>query len=210
MPYLILARHGQSQFNAKSLWTGIWDVPLTKKGRRDASLMARVIKDIKPAVAYTSLLSRARDTLEIILEDNHWTRVRVRASAALNERDYGDLTGMNKWSVEEQFGEEQFDKWRRGWDEPVPDGETLKHVFRRAAPYYEEHILPDIKHGQNVLVVAHGNSLRALTKFIEELSNQQVEDLDLPFGLVAVYEFDAHAKIIHKETRLVAEKPPTA
>src|SRR3712207_4590735 len=127
MPHLILTRHGQSQFNAKSLWTGNWDVPLTAQGRHEAQLMAAAIKDIKPAVAFASALSRATETLSIILAHNHW-KPKVYADAALNERDYGDLTGMNKWVVEERYGEAQFNKWRRGWNEPVPGGETLKQV----------------------------------------------------------------------------------
>lgn len=201
MSHLILARHGESQFNAKSLWTGIWDVPLTKKGRHDAQVMARALVDLKPASAYTSVLSRARQTLEIILTDNKWTRVPIHATADLNERDYGDLTGMNKWAVEEQYGEEQFNKWRRGWDEPVPEGETLKQVFRRVAPYFEQHITTNLKHGETVLVVAHGNTLRALIKYIEELSSQQVEALEMPFGMILIYEYDAHGKMIGKSTR---------
>jgi len=210
MSHLVLARHGESAFNAKSLWTGTWDVPLTEKGRKDAALMAKTIKDIKPAVAYTSLLSRARDTLEIILDTNKWARVPIYASAALNERDYGDLTGMNKWAVEEQYGEEQFNKWRRGWNEPVPNGETLKQVFRRVAPYYDTHIQRDLKHGKNVLVVAHGNTLRALMKYIEELSDKQVESLEMPFGTIAVYEYNAHGKLTGKSQLEIKSTAPPA
>lgn len=203
MSHLILARHGQSQFNAKSLWTGSWDVPLTKKGRHDASLMAKALVDLKPSVAYTSMLSRARDTLEIILDANKWTRIPVRASADLNERDYGDLTGMNKWAVEEQHGAVQFNKWRRGWDEPVPEGETLKQVFRRVAPYFDQYILPDLTRGKTVLLIAHGNTLRALVKYIEELSNQQVEACEIPVGTMLIYEYDAHGKMVGKSTKQI-------
>ncbi len=203
MPYLTLARHGESQFNAKSLWTGIWDVPLTKKGRHDAVLMAHVLKDTKPDVAYTSALSRAKDTLDIILATNHWTHVPVTSNPALNERDYGDLTGMNKWAVEEQYGEKQFQKWRRGWDEPVPEGETLKMVYRRAIPYFDTHILADLKHGKDVIITAHGNTLRAIIKHLDELDNQQVQQLEMPFGVVIVYTLDKHGTVLAKEVRKV-------
>ncbi len=209
MSYLILARHGESQFNAKSLWTGIWDVPLTKKGRHEASLMARAIADVKPARAYTSALSRATETLSIILGDNHW-KPAVAADAALNERDYGDLTGMNKWTVEEQYGKEQFSKWRRGWNEPVPDGETLQDVYHRAVPYFQKRVLPNLKHGKNVLLVAHGNTLRALIKHLDGLSDEQVQSLEMPFGEVIVYEMDRQGRVKGKDVRKIPIIPAPA
>ena len=207
---LILARHGESQFNAKSLWTGIWDVPLTNQGRDDAALMAHVIREFKPAVAYSSALSRARETLEIILQENKWSHVPIRSAAAFNERDYGELTGMNKWAVEEKFGETQFNKWRRGWDEPVPEGETLKVVYRRAVPYFEKHIEPLLKSGKNVLLVAHGNSLRTIIKHLDELTDKQVESLDMPFGEVLIYTFDSHGKVTDKVIRKIPIKQTPA
>jgi 2,3-bisphosphoglycerate-dependent phosphoglycerate mutase len=210
MSYLVLARHGESQFNAKSLWTGIWDVPLTKKGRHEAALMATAMKDVKPDVAYTSALSRAKDTLNIILEHNHWTHVPVHSDPALNERDYGDLTGMNKWAVESQYGEAQFNKWRRGWDEPVPEGETLKMVFRRAIPYFEKTALANLKHGHNVLIAAHGNTLRALIKYLDDLSNQQIQNLEMPFGQILVYSIDKHGKVVGKVVRKIDTTAPPA
>jgi 2,3-bisphosphoglycerate-dependent phosphoglycerate mutase len=209
MAHLILARHGESQFNAKSLWTGIWDVPLTQRGRQEAVMMAEAIQDTKPDVAYTSLLSRARDTLQIILSHNHWEHVPIHADAALNERDYGELTGMNKWAVEERFGESKFQHWRRGWDAPVPDGETLKMVYRRAVPYFEDHPLDDLKHGRDVIIVAHGNSLRTLIKHLENLDAHQIENLEMPFGVVLLYTFDKHGEVIAKEVRrLDIQRPP--
>ncbi|MDF2460766.1 MAG: 2,3-bisphosphoglycerate-dependent phosphoglycerate mutase (phosphoglyceromutase) (pgam) [Candidatus Saccharibacteria bacterium] len=209
MAHLILTRHGESQFNAKSLWTGTWDVPLTHKGRGEAKQMAALIKDTPPKVAFTSLLSRAKDTLAIILDTNHWTHVPVHSDAALNERDYGELTGMNKWAVEERFGEKQFQRWRRGWDDPVPDGETLKQVYRRAVPYYDANILPELKHDHNVLVTAHGNTLRALIKHLDELDSNQVQQLEMPFGEVLIYTFDKHGKVLAKERRkLDIDRPP--
>ncbi len=209
MATLILARHGESQFNAKSLWTGVWDVPLTSQGREEANLIAAAIADAKPDVAYTSNLSRARDTLQIILHDNRWSHVKVTADPALAERDYGDLTGMNKWVVEERYGKVQFTKWRRGWNEPVPEGETLRAVYQRVIPYFEEHILGDLKAGKTVLVVAHGNSLRCVMKYVEELSNQQVESLEMLFGEVVTYDCDSQGHFTHKQvTKLKIPYPP--
>lgn len=208
MGILLLARHGESQFNAKSLWTGTWDVPLTDRGREDAATMAHALAKYKPTVAYTSNLERAQQTLSIILETNHW-KLPTKSDPALNERDYGDLTGMNKWVVEEKYGRDQFNKWRRGWDEPVPRGETLKQVFRRVVPYYDSHILPDLKKGKTVLVVAHGNTLRALIKNLDELSDAQVTALEMPFGEILVYSVDKTGAVTHKDTlNLDISAPP--
>ena len=209
MSYLVLTRHGESQFNAKSLWTGTWDVPLTDKGRHEAEMVAHTIKAFKPDFAYTSNLSRATETLQIILKTNHW-KPKVAADAALGERDYGDLTGMNKWVVEEKYGEAQFNKWRRGWDEPVPGGETLKMVFKRVIPYYDEHMLPQLKQGHNVLVTAHGNSLRALQKGLDHLSNDQVKNLEMPFGEAIIYTINAQGEVSNKEIRKIHATPPPA
>ncbi|HSX01948.1 MAG TPA: 2,3-diphosphoglycerate-dependent phosphoglycerate mutase [Candidatus Saccharimonadia bacterium] len=209
MPQLILARHGESEFNAKSLWTGIWDVPLTAKGRRDAALMAAVIHDLPIDVAFTSGLSRAQDTLAIILRDNHWI-VPVHRSVALNERDYGQLTGLNKWEVEAKYGRPQFQRWRRGWNEPVPGGETLKDVSARAIPYYQEHIAPELQAGHNVLLVAHGNTLRALIKHLDLLSDEAVEQLEMPFGEIIVYDMSPDGRPTVKHVRQIASAAPPA
>jgi len=210
MATLILVRHGESQFNAKSLWTGIWDVPLTKRGRDEAGRLADAIAPIKPDVAYTSNLSRAKDTLDLILSKNKWAQVKVHSDAALNERDYGDLTGMNKWTVEERYGVAQFKKWRRGWNEPVPDGETLKDVYRRVVPYFEANALIDLKAGKNVLIAAHGNSLRALMKYLDSLSDHQVESLEMLFGEVVTYNCTTHGVFSNKKTNKLSIPPTSA
>jgi 2,3-bisphosphoglycerate-dependent phosphoglycerate mutase len=209
MARLILTRHGESQFNAKSLWTGNWDVPLTDKGRHDAAIMAEAIRDIEPAVAFTSNLSRATETLAIILRTNGW-RPTVHADAKLAERDYGDLTGMNKWAVEKDHGVEQFNKWRRGWDEPVPGGETLKDVYARVIPYYREHILPELVHGRDVIITAHGNSLRTLIKYLDHLSDTAVQNLEMPFGEVMVYTIGTQGEVTAKITRQINPATPPA
>jgi 2,3-bisphosphoglycerate-dependent phosphoglycerate mutase len=210
MAHLVLARHGESQFNAKSLWTGVWDVPLTTRGRHEAGLMAAAIKDTRPDVVFTSVLSRARDTLGLILSQNHWEHIPMHADPALNERDYGELTGMNKWAVEERFGETKFQRWRRGWDAPVPGGETLKMVYRRTIPFFDSHILPELRHGHDVMVVAHGNSLRTIIKHLEGLDSHQVEQLEMPFGVVLVYTFDKAGDVIAKEVRRLDIDRPRA
>jgi 2,3-bisphosphoglycerate-dependent phosphoglycerate mutase len=206
---LILARHGESEFNAKSLWTGQWDVPLTDKGRHEAELMGRLIADLPPAIAFASSLSRAQDTLDIILRENHW-RVPTHHNQALNERDYGELTGLNKWEVEDKYGQVQFQLWRRGWDEGIPGGETLKQVYQRAVPYYEQHILPELTAHRSVLLVAHGNTLRALIKYFDRLSDDEVQLLEMPFGEVIVYTCNEAGHPTSKEVRHIESMPPPA
>jgi 2,3-bisphosphoglycerate-dependent phosphoglycerate mutase len=206
---LILTRHGESEFNAKSLWTGIWDIPLTEKGRGQAVLMGEALADLKPDVAFASALIRAQDTLKIILHTNHLD-IPVHHSHLLNERDYGELTGLNKWEVEQQYGADQFTRWRRGWDEPVPGGETLKDVYARAIPYFEEHILPLLKSGQTVILTAHGNTLRALIKLLDGIDDAGVEHLEMPFGQLITYEFDASGKPSSKQVRQIETTPTPA
>lgn len=210
MSHLVLVRHGESEFNAKSLWTGIWDIPLTDKGRHEAALMADAMTELRPDVAFSSDLMRAQDTLKIILHVNKWSHAPVHHSKKLNERDYGELTGMNKWEVEQKYGEQQFQNWRRGWDEPVPGGETLKDVYERAVPYFNEHILPELKAGHNVLVAAHGNTLRALIKYLEGLSDEEVPHLEMPFGDILIYEFGRAGTILSKDHRQIHTTAPPA
>jgi 2,3-bisphosphoglycerate-dependent phosphoglycerate mutase len=209
MCQLVLSRHGESEFNAKSLWTGIWDIPLTDKGRAQAVQMGESMADLKPDVAFTSALIRAQDTLKLILRQNHWD-IPVHQSHLLNERDYGELTGLNKWEVETKYGKEQFTKWRRGWDEPVPGGETLKDVYSRSVPYFEEHIRPLLAAGQSALITAHGNTLRALIKYFDEINDHDVESLEMPFGQLIVYEFDADMSVVSKEIRQIDTTPTPA
>lgn len=204
---LILSRHGESQFDAKSLWTGQWDIPLTTKGRHEAVLMGKAIADTVPDVAYTSSLIRAQDTLQIILQTNGW-KIPVHQTRHLNERDYGELTGLNKWEVEEKYGEARFTRWRRGWNEPVPGGETLKDVYARATAYFDTDIRPSVEEGHTVLMTAHGNTLRALVKYLDDLSDLAVEDLGIPFGQLLIYEFDKNGQVVSKIIRQINITPP--
>ncbi len=183
MAYLVLVRHGESTWNAKGIWTGITDVDLTEKGREEAREAGKAIKDIKFQIAFTSLLKRAKQTFEEL-----GVNVPLIENAALDERDYGDFTGKNKWEIKKQLGDVEFLKLRRSWDYPVPNGESLKDVYNRVAPYYEEHILPELKKGNNVLVCAHGNSLRALVKFLDKISDDDIAKLELPFGKPLIYQ----------------------
>jgi 2,3-bisphosphoglycerate-dependent phosphoglycerate mutase len=203
MPYLILTRHGQSEYNAQGLWTGLTDIGLNAEGIAEAQRAGDALRDIRVDVAFTSTLVRAHQTLDAILQRIGQTQVRVIKDAALNERDYGDLTGKNKWTVRDEYGEEQFLLWRRSWDYPIPNGESLKDVYARVVPYYQEAILPELRAGHNVLIVAHGNSLRALIKYLEDISNEDIPSLELGTAEVYLYETDAQGAIRAKEIRAV-------
>src|SRR5581483_6860002 len=145
MAKLALLRHGQSEYNAKGLWTGLTDISLNEDGIAEAHRAADALRDVSFDVAFTSMLKRAQETLDIILADLQNTAIPIHRNAALNERDYGDLTGKNKWQVRDEYGEEQFLKWRRSWNYPVPGGETLEDVYARVVPYYESQILPELR-----------------------------------------------------------------
>lgn len=205
MAHLILVRHGKSEWNEKGLWTGFQDVSLAQAGMKEAQDAGAAIKDIHIDLAFTSALKRAQETLDEILKTTGQTDIPIIKDAALNERDYGEMTGKNKWEIKEQYGEEQFLKWRRGWNEPIPGGETLKDVYERVVPYYKENILPSLKDGKNVLIAAHGNSLRALVKYLENITEDGVTKLEIATGEVYVYEIDNQGTIIKKEIRAAHE-----
>ncbi len=205
MAYLILVRHGESQWNKEGKWTGLTDIPLTQKGFEEAREAAKAIKDIHIDIAYTTSLSRAKQTVDEIKSSLN-ALIPTYENSALNERDYGDLTGKNKWKIKEEFGDEQFLKWRRSWNHPIPGGETLKDVYQRVVSYYTSTILSQLKNGKNVLVVAHGNSLRALIKYLENISDEKIIDLEFGTGTVYIYDIDNDGKVINKETRIAKEK----
>jgi 2,3-bisphosphoglycerate-dependent phosphoglycerate mutase len=198
MAHLVLIRHGQSEWNALGKWTGWEDVPLTEQGKQEAREAAKALTGIELHKGYTSNLSRAQQTLaEITAHLNH-TDLETVAHEALNERHYGDYTGMNKWDAKEAMGEEAFVKLRRSWDHPVPNGETLKDVHARAVPYFEEHIMADLKAGKNVIIAAHGNTLRALVKHLELVSDDDVHRLEIGTGEVYVYTVNNDGSIADK------------
>lgn len=200
MAYLVLVRHGQSVWNAKNIFTGWEDVPLTEKGVEEARTAGELLDGINIDIAYVSDLTRAKQTLdgiEKILGGNTETIV----SPKIKERNYGDYTGKNKDEVKKELGDEGFKKLRRSFDFPVPNGETLKDVYARTVPYFEQEILPELKDGKNVLIVAHGNSLRALTKYLDNISDEEIENVEIPTGQVIVYKITEAGKISSKEIR---------
>lgn len=206
MAYLVLVRHGQSEWNLLGQWTGLTDVQLTDEGRQEAQKAATVLEDIDLHKAYASKLQRAKHTLDEIVKHVGKQEIDREEHEALNERDYGDLTGKNKWQVKEEHGEELFMKWRRSWDHPVPGGETLKDVSDRVLPFYEQHITEDLKSGKNVIVAAHGNSLRALIKHLDEIVDEDAHSVEVMTGEVIVYEISDDGKVLKKETRLTNPK----
>jgi 2,3-bisphosphoglycerate-dependent phosphoglycerate mutase len=200
MAYLILVRHGQSEWNLLGQWTGLTDVSLTDQGRTEARQAGKLLENIDIHRAYTSTLQRAKHTLDEIVDQLGLEQLERSEHGEINERDYGELTGKNKWQVREEHGEEQFMKWRRSWDHPVPGGETLKDVSNRVLPFYEQRILEDLKSGKNVIVAAHGNSLRALMKHLEEVADEQAHEVEINTGEVHLYEIDGSGKVLKKAT----------
>ena len=203
---LIIARHQESEWNKLGLWTGSTNIGLTPHGFEESKAMGQLIADLHVDCAFASAQIRSLETLLCMEDGSTCIDVPITRTAALNERDYGDYTGKNKWEVEKEIGEKAFDEVRRGWDVPVPHGETLKMVYERAVPYYEKEIAPLVAAGKNVLVVAHGNSLRAVIKYIERVSDEGIADLEIPFEAVIIYDIDKEGHSTHKEVRTIEAK----
>jgi 2,3-bisphosphoglycerate-dependent phosphoglycerate mutase len=206
---LLLVRHAESEWNLLGKWTGRTDVHLTDNGREQAVKVGAILKDIELHHAYTSEQIRTVETLAHVLEGAEKEMEHER-SGQLNERDYGEYTGLNKWEVLEQLGEDTFTRIRRSWDEPIPGGETLEMVHERAIPFYKDHILPKLLEGKNVIVVSHGNTIRALIKYLEDISHEGVAEVEMPFGHVLLYKVTPEGKHHSKETRKIDIKPPHA
>lgn len=200
MGKLALVRHHESEWNKLGKWTGVVDVHLSPEGYVGAKEMGKLIEDISFAQAFTSVQTRAKETLAKMLEQNG-KEIPIEEAKEINERDYGDYTGKNKWEMKEILGEEEFQKLRRGWDYNVPNGESLKMVYERSVPFFLNRILPLLNEGKNVLVVAHGNSCRSMIKYIENISDQGISDVEMPFGSVLIYDLDKEGHMIGKETR---------
>ncbi len=188
---LVLVRHGQSEWNLRNLFTGWKDVGLTEKGVTEAIEAGRRLKQdgYRFDAAYTSALIRAQRTLDLILEQLGQTDLPITRDQALNERDYGDLVGLNKDDARKKWGDEQVHIWRRSFDVPPPGGESLKDTAARSVPYYEKHILPRVVNGERILVSAHGNSLRALIMEIEGLTPEEILKRELGTGVPIIYQF---------------------
>lgn len=198
MALLVLLRHGESQWNLENRFTGWVDVPLTEKGVAEARAAGVKLRAVRFDAVFTSLLQRANETLRLVLEETGQKDLVPVRDAALNERHYGDLQGLNKAETAAKFGAEQVHIWRRSYDVPPPGGESLADTAARAIPFYEKHIEPELRAGRNVLVAAHGNSLRAIVMHIEGLSREQVLELNLATGVPIVYDVDAEARIVGK------------
>lgn len=206
MPNLILLRHGESQWNLENRFTGWVDVPLSPKGEMEARNAGQKLKAYRFDKAYTSVLKRAIDTLKIVLEVIGQTNIPIEYDQALNERHYGALQGKNKAEIGELYGEEQLKIWRRSYDIPPPsdltelnpDGvsESLKDTAARTLPYFESKILPDIHSGKDVIVAAHGNSLRSIVMTLDGLSKKEVLELNIPTGAPLLYVYDEKGNIL--------------
>ena len=189
--YLVLVRHGQSEWNEKNLFTGWRDPGLTQKGIEEAHKAGVLLRGmgIEFDVMFTSELQRAQSTGQIMLDEMNCSDLHTIRDQKLNERAYGDLTGMNKDEARAKFGEEQVHIWRRSYDTPPPGGESLKDTYDRAVPYFKDTVIPELKISKNVLVAAHGNSLRAIVKYLENISEIDIVKLEIATGDPIIYKY---------------------
>jgi 2,3-bisphosphoglycerate-dependent phosphoglycerate mutase len=197
---LVLVRHGQSEWNLKNLFTGWKDPDLTEQGVTEAKEAGRKLKaqGLTFDVAFTSDLTRAQHTLKLMLAEIGQTGLPTTKDLALNERDYGDLSGLNKDDARKKWGEDQVLIWRRSYDVPPPGGESLKDTLARTLPYYVKEILPGVLRGQRTLVAAHGNSLRALIMVLEKLTPEQILKRELATGVPVIYRLNADSTVASK------------
>jgi 2,3-bisphosphoglycerate-dependent phosphoglycerate mutase len=204
---LVVIRHAESEWNLLGKWTGHTDVGLTEKGARESRMIGEVIQGITFDRVYSSDLKRTKETLAGVFEGKGQSLADVPQTAdpAINERDYGDYTGKNKWEIKEQVGDETFNAIRRNWDEKIPGGETLKDVYERAVPYFQEEILPHLRAGETVGLFGHGNTIRAFMKYFEQVSDDDIAHIEMPFGKVLIYTFDETSELpVGKEIRQAA------
>ena len=203
---LILVRHGQSEWNEQNLFTGWKDPGLTELGIKEAKNAGSLIsdKDIQFDEMFTSMLLRAQDTGAIILDTINQQNIPITKNQALNERNYGSLAGLNKDDARRKWGEEQVHIWRRSFDIPPPEGESLKDTAERVLPYFHEYIMPKVIQGLSILVAAHGNSLRALIMELDLISSEDIVKLEIPTGAPIQYEFNQNGEVVNK-TKLYEE-----
>ena len=197
---LVLVRHGQSEWNRLNLFTGLRDPDLTDKGVIEALWAGRVLRgqNLVFDVAFTSLLRRAQHTLDIILSEMNQSGIEIEKSGAINERDYGELSGLNKDESKRRFGEDQVMLWRRSFDIPPPGGESLKETAARVLPYYESRVWPRLKAGKNVIMVAHGNSLRGLIMKLENLTGAEIIARELATAAPIVYRLTEKGEVAER------------
>lgn len=199
MAKLVIVRHGQSIWNKENRFTGWVDVDLTGQGVQEAERAAELLKGYQFDEAFTSELIRANRTLDIILERIGQKDIPVTKDERLNERMYGELQGKNKDEMREEYGEEQVHIWRRSYDVAPPGGESLKDTADRVLPYFEKSIVPKLKKGENIIIAAHGNSLRALIMKLENLDPKEITQVEIPTGVPKVYELDSDLRILSSE-----------
>nr|WP_080886186.1 2,3-bisphosphoglycerate-dependent phosphoglycerate mutase [Nitrospira japonica] len=195
MARVVLLRHGESQWNLENRFTGWVDVPLSERGIQEARNAGEKLRGFTFDRAFTSVLMRANETLRLALETIGQTALPIQKDKALNERMYGDLQGLNKAETAKKYGDEQVKIWRRSYDVRPPGGESLKDTAERVLPYYEKTIKPHLLKGETILIAAHGNSLRALVMELEQLSREQVLELNIPTGAPLLYELDGGGKV---------------
>jgi 2,3-bisphosphoglycerate-dependent phosphoglycerate mutase len=196
MANLIIVRHGQSEWNKENRFTGWIDVDLSPKGAEEAKIAGQKLVNYRFDKAYSSILKRANRTLSIILDEINQSEIPIFKDVALNERMYGDLQGLNKDEVKSKHGEAQFNLWRRSYDVAPPNGESLKDTADRVIPYYKNNIETELKNGKNIIIAAHGNSLRALVMYIEKLTTDEILKVEIPTGSPKLYSFNSEMKII--------------
>lgn len=201
---LIIARHHESEWNKESIWTGSRDVHLTQNGFLKSGEMGALLKGVRIDNAFASMQVRAIETLSCMLDNVGLHHVPAEYVHMLDERDYGDYTGKSKAEMKKILGEEKFEHVHRDWDYPVPHGETLKMVYERVVPFYTSTVVPLLQDGHNVLIVSHGNALRALMIYIESIPTDEARNLEMLFGAVVLYQVDGEGKMVHKEVRTVA------
>ncbi len=199
MAQLILIRHGESQWNLENKFTGWVDVELTPKGIQEAKDAGGKLRPYRFDYAFTSGLKRAQETLRLILEVTGQSDLPIERDVALNERMYGDLQGLNKAETVEKFGEAQVKIWRRSYDVQPPGGESLKDTAERVLPYYERRIHPEVLAGKTILIAAHGNSLRALVMQLEQLSKEEILEVNIPTGAPLLYDIDEQGKVVNHQ-----------
>lgn len=208
MPFVALVRHGESEWNAQGLWTGLTDIPLTERGLTEARAAADALAHIPFHCCHCSVLTRAKQTLEEIQRALGCIDIPSHFHPALNERDYGDYTGQHKEQFKRKVGEETFLKIRRSWNEPIPHGETLQDVYKRVVPYFEQHILQDVHANHNVLVSSHGNTLRALVKFLDQIDDDGIANVEIATGEIRLYAMNRGGIILSRQT--IAVQQPVA
>jgi len=197
MAQLLIFRHGQSVWNLENKFTGWVDVELSPKGIEEAKQAGFKIQNLHFDYAYSSSLLRAQNTLKIALKTANQSEIPITFDKALNERMYGDLEGLDKTETAKKYGEEQVQIWRRSFDIPPPNGESLKDTAARVLPYFKDEIIPKLKEGKSIVIVAHGNSLRALIMFLEQMTPEQILEFEIGTAQPRLYELDENMKVLN-------------